>query len=100
MYNIIGLKRIPPPSKIDGRHIMKVLDIVVTVLLLIGALNWGLVGFFGFNLVASIFGEAGVYSRLIYAAVGLSAVYEIGCFTFGLKETQHRWCETLSTIKH
>jgi uncharacterized membrane protein YuzA (DUF378 family) len=79
---------------------MKVLDVIVTVLLLIGALNWGLIGFFGFNLVATLFGEAGVISRLIYAVVGLAALYEIGCFTFGLKETQHRWCETLAAIKH
>ena len=79
---------------------MKTLDVVVTVLLLIGALNWGLVGFFGINLVAVSFGEAGVISRVIYAVVGLAALYEIGCFTFGLKETQHRWCETLATIKH
>ncbi len=79
---------------------MKVLDVIVTVLLLIGALNWGLVGFFEFNLVSAIFGEAGVWGRVFYAVVGLSALYEIGCFTFGLRETQHRWCETLSTIKH
>ncbi|MDR3580787.1 MAG: DUF378 domain-containing protein [Oryzomonas sp.] len=79
---------------------MKTLDVVVTVLLLIGALNWGLVGFFGFNLVAAIFGEAGTISRLIYAVVGLAALYEIGSLTFGLKDTQQRWCETLSTIKH
>ena len=79
---------------------MKVLDIIVTVLLLIGALNWGFVGFFEFNLVSAMFGEAGVLGRLFYAVVGLAALYEIGCFTFGLRETQHRWCETLSTIKH
>ena len=79
---------------------MKVLDIIVTVLLLIGAVNWGLVGFFGFNLVAAIFGETGVFARLIYAVVGLAALYEIGCFTFGLKETQQRWCETIDAIKH
>ena len=79
---------------------MKVLDIVVMVLLLVGALNWGLVGFFGINLIGAVFGEAGAISRLIYAFVGLAALYEIGCFTFGLRETQHRWCETLATIKH
>jgi len=79
---------------------MKILDIVVTVLLLIGALNWGLVGFFEFNLVAAIFGEGGAVARVIYAFVGLAALYEIGCFTFGLRETQHRWCDTVPTIKH
>ena len=79
---------------------MKVLDVVVTALLLIGAINWGLVGFFGFNLVAAIFGEASALSRVIYAVVGLAALYEIGCFTFGLKETQQRWCETFASSKH
>jgi uncharacterized membrane protein YuzA (DUF378 family) len=79
---------------------MKTLDVIGTVLLLIGALNWGLVGFFGFNLVTAVFGEAAAVSRLIYAVIGLAALYEIGCFTFGLRETQHRWCETLGTIRH
>ena len=79
---------------------MKALDILATVLLLIGALNWGLVGFFGFNLVAAIFGETAVIARVIYAFVGLGALYEIGCFTFGLRETQHRWCDTLASLKH
>lgn len=79
---------------------MKVLDVIVTVLLLIGALNWGLVGFFGFNLVTALFGEAGVIGRLLYAVIGIAALYEIGCFTFGLKETQHRWCEHIATVKH
>jgi uncharacterized membrane protein YuzA (DUF378 family) len=79
---------------------MKVLDVVVTALLLIGALNWGLVGFFGFNLVTALFGEAAVIGRLIYAVVGLAALYEIGCFTFGLRETQHRWCDIAATVKH
>lgn len=79
---------------------MKVLDVVVTVLLIAGALNWGLVGFFGFNLVTAVFGEATAVGRVVYAVIGLAAVYEIGCFTFGFKETQHRWCETVATIKH
>jgi uncharacterized membrane protein YuzA (DUF378 family) len=79
---------------------MKVLDIVVTVLMIIGGLNWGLVGFANYNLIAAIFGEASVISRLIYAFVGLSALYEIGSFAFGLEGIQHRWCETPATAKH
>jgi uncharacterized protein len=79
---------------------MKVLDIIATVLLIIGALNWGLVGFFGFNLVAALFGEAEMITRVIYAFVGVGALYEIGCFTFGLRETQHRWCENLASVRH
>jgi uncharacterized protein len=79
---------------------MKTLDIFVTALLLIGALNWGLVGFFGFNLVSAIFGEVSVLGRVIYAFIGLGALYEIGSLTFGLRETQHRWCETLASVRH
>jgi uncharacterized membrane protein YuzA (DUF378 family) len=79
---------------------MKALDIVVTVLLLIGGLNWGLMGFFNFNLVGAIFGEATALSRVIYALVGLSALYEFFGFTFGFKAIQHRWCETPASVKH
>jgi uncharacterized protein len=55
---------------------MKVFDIIVTVLLIIGGLNWGLVGVFEFDLVQSIFG-AGAFSRIIYAVVGLSAMCKV-----------------------
>jgi uncharacterized membrane protein YuzA (DUF378 family) len=75
---------------------MKVLDIVVTVLLVIGALNWGLVGFFGLNLVEAIFGEAAILTRVIYGLVGLSGLYEAYNFTIGYNEMHHRWCD-LST---
>ena len=44
------------------------------VLVLIGALNWGLVGIFGFDLVAAIFGEMSAFSRIIYSLVGISAI--------------------------
>ncbi|MBZ4662922.1 MAG: hypothetical protein JG776_604 [Caloramator sp.] len=48
---------------------------VAFVLVLIGAINWGLVGFFGFDLVAAIFGGAeAVLSRVIYALVGISGL--------------------------
>ena len=56
---------------------MKKLDLVVGVLIIIGALNWGLVGLFDFNLVAAIFGEMSVVSRLIYIIVGLAALYDV-----------------------
>ena len=81
-------------------HPMKTLDIIVTGLLLAGALNWGLIGFFGVNLIAVAFGEAAVTGRVIYALVGIAAVYEIGCLTFKREETHHRWCETLTAVKH
>jgi hypothetical protein len=47
------------------------------VLVIIGGLNWGLVGFFDWNLVDAIFGEGSALSRIIYAIVGLAALYMI-----------------------
>ncbi|MEI6498953.1 MAG: DUF378 domain-containing protein [bacterium] len=54
---------------------MNSLDWLALVLVLIGGLNWGLVGFFDYNLVSAIFGDMTAFSRVIYALVGLSAVY-------------------------
>lgn len=51
------------------------LDWVALVLVLIGAINWGLVGFFSFDLVKAILGDMSLLSRIVYSLVGLSAVY-------------------------
>jgi len=48
---------------------------IALVLVIVGALNWGLVGFFGWDLVAAIFGEMSTISRVVYALVGLSGLY-------------------------
>lgn len=50
-------------------------DWVALVLVIIGGLNWGLIGVFGFDLVATIFGTMSFLSRLVYILVGLSAIY-------------------------
>ena len=50
---------------------------VVVALVVIGALNWGLVGFFKFDLVAGIFGEMSMVSRVIYALVGLAGLAKL-----------------------
>lgn len=55
----------------------KPVDVVAYILILVGALNWGLIGFFGFNLVAALFGEMTIASRIVYAIVGLAGVYGI-----------------------
>lgn len=47
------------------------------VLVLIGALNWGLIGFFNFDLVAAIFGEMTTASKLVYDVIGLSALVSL-----------------------
>lgn len=54
---------------------MKALKIVTLILVIIGGLNWGLVGLFDFDLVAAIFGEMSSVSRIVYVLVGLSAIY-------------------------
>lgn len=56
---------------------MKVIDKIALVLIIIGAINWGLVGFFNFNLVDSIFGTMSIVSRIIYALVGISGLWGI-----------------------
>ena len=57
--------------------VWKSLDVTAYSLLLIGAINWGVVGFFGFDLVATLFGSMSVVSRLVYALVGLAALYDL-----------------------
>lgn len=50
---------------------------LATILLIIGGLNWGLVGLFGFDLVAAIFGSMTLLSRVVYVIVGVAAVYTL-----------------------
>ena len=56
---------------------MKIIDKVALVLIIIGAINWGLIGFFKFDLVAAIFGQMRAFSRIIYALVGISGLWGI-----------------------
>ena len=66
---------------------MKTLDVVVWSLLTIGGLNWGLVGLFNFDLVATIFGPMSFLTRLVYTLVGLSAIYDV----VAIKAIWKRW---------
>ena len=56
---------------------MKAIDYIVLVLVIIGAITWGLVGFFGLDLVAFLFGSMSVLSRIIYAVIGICGLYAI-----------------------
>lgn len=53
---------------------MKILNWIAFILVVVGGLNWGLVGLLDFNLVTAIFGE-GTLAKVVYDLVGLSAVY-------------------------
>ena len=55
----------------------KCLDCTALTLTIIGAINWGLVGIFNFNLVDTIFGNMTVITRIIYALVGISGLWGI-----------------------
>lgn len=70
---------------------MKNLDVIAAVLLVIGGLNWGLVGIAHFDLVAAIFGmkfgETSVITSVVYVLVALSAIYQAASF----KAIQGRW---------
>ena len=56
------------------------LDIVALILIIIGAINWGLIDFFRFDLIASLFGQLSAISRIIYAIVGIAGIYSLILF--------------------
>jgi uncharacterized membrane protein YuzA (DUF378 family) len=56
-------------------HTLGIADWIALVLMIVGAINWGLVGAFGFDLVAAIFGEMSMASRIVYVLVGLAGLY-------------------------
>ena len=59
---------------------MKALDYTALALTIIGAVNWGLIGFFRFDLVAFLFGNMTVLSRIVYALVCLCGLYLLSFF--------------------
>lgn len=71
----------------ERRSGLRTVDTIALVLVLIGAINWGLVGLFAFDLVAAIFGEMTVLSRIIYTLVGVAGVYTL----VALPSMPRRW---------
>ncbi len=59
---------------------MKIIDYIALVLVIIGAINWGLIGLFGFDLVATLFGSMSVISRIVYTLVGIAGLWSIRFF--------------------
>lgn len=56
---------------------MKIIDKIALVLIIIGAINWGLIALFELDLVALLFGEMTILSRIVYGLVGLSGLWGI-----------------------
>ncbi|WP_183852627.1 DUF378 domain-containing protein [Prosthecomicrobium pneumaticum] len=70
---------------------MHALNIITLVLLIVGGLNWGLVGLFQFDLVAAIFGgQTSALSRVVYILVGLSALWQIVPLSRALQRGESR----------
>ncbi len=61
----------------SGKTTWNAIDWIAMVLMIVGGLNWGLVGLFNFDLVAALFGTQSALSRIVYVLVGLSALYSI-----------------------
>jgi uncharacterized protein len=66
---------------------MRTTDVVAAILLVVGGLNWGLVGVANFDLVATLFGAGSILARIVYTLVGVAAVYQ----ALSLKAIQKRW---------
>jgi len=73
---------------------MKPLDVAAAVLLVVGGLNWGLVGAVQFDLVATLFGPLSMLSRTVYVLVGLAALYQVVRW----RGIQRRWSHSPARI--
>jgi uncharacterized membrane protein YuzA (DUF378 family) len=56
---------------------MKPLNLITLILLIVGGLNWVLIGLFNFDLVATLFGAGSILARIVYLLVGLSALWQL-----------------------
>ncbi len=74
---------------------MKTLDVVAAVLLVIGGLNWGLIGVAQFDLVAALFGSMSLLSQVVYGMVGIAAAYQ----ALQWKSIQRRWILAASPVR-
>ena len=66
---------------------MKNFDVLAAILVVVGAANWGLVGLFQFDLVASLLGDASMLSRIVYGLVGIAGLFQV----MQWKAIQRRW---------
>ena len=71
---------------------MKKLDVIAAVLLVIGGINWGVVGLTGSDIVGTLLGNLSPASRLVYLLVGVAALYQ----AVQWKAIQHRWQPALA----
>ncbi len=59
---------------------LKTIDYIALIIVIIGAINWGLIGFLNFDLVKLIFGDMTLMTRIVYSIVGIAGLYAISYF--------------------
>jgi len=69
---------------------MRAINLITQLLVIVGGLNWGLVGLADFDLVAAIFGDMSAVSRAVYVLVGLSALWQVVPFVRSFSEGETR----------
>jgi uncharacterized membrane protein YuzA (DUF378 family) len=69
---------------------MHAINVITLILLIVGGLNWGLVGLSEFDLVAAIFGAGSALSRIVYILVGISAVWQLIPLAKSFSRDEHR----------
>jgi len=74
------MEHVDRPTASSRRSTLRTLAVVATVLLIIGGLNWALVGLFQFDLIAALLGEMSVFSRIVYVLVVIAAIICIADF--------------------
>ncbi len=68
-------------------EMMKSVDVITLFLVVVGALNWGLLGIFSFDLFATVFGPMTVLTRIVYTLIGVAGIYQLSQF----KIMHSRW---------
>ncbi len=68
---------------------MKTIDVITLFLIVVGALNWGLMGIFSFDLFATVFGPMTVMTRIVYALIGFAGIYQISQFKIRHSTWEH-----------
>ena len=74
---------------------MHIARIIAYALVITGAIVWGIVGFFNYNIVAALFGDATLMSRIVYSLVGIS-----GVFLLATTESEACFCDCTEESKH
>jgi uncharacterized membrane protein YuzA (DUF378 family) len=82
-----------PRARFGEEVSMKILDVIVAILVVLGGLNWGMVGLFNYDVVAALFGEMSVLARTSYIIVGLAALYEVAMIPMARRRWGLTWGE-------